>query len=98
MNKKSKLIGLILTFAVVGCDLEVNNPNSLLEDDLKDPSAASAVAKKFLSHLEFFTSFILSSASSCFSVVNKYNASIASAAKPLNCSTIFCDGGEHRSL
>ena len=31
MNKKSKLIGLILTFAVVGCDLEVNNPNSLLE-------------------------------------------------------------------
>ena len=44
MNKKSKLIGLILTFAVVGCDLEVNNPNSLLEDDLKDPSAASAVA------------------------------------------------------
>ena len=40
MNKKSKLIGLILTFAVVGCDLEVNNPNSLLEDDLKDPSAA----------------------------------------------------------
>ena len=44
MNKKSKLIGLILTFAVVGCDLEVNNPNSLLEEDLKDPSAASAVA------------------------------------------------------
>ena len=44
MNKKSKLIGLILTFAVIGCDLEVNNPNSLLEDDLKDPSAASAVA------------------------------------------------------
>ena len=34
MNKKSKLIGLILAFAVVGCDLEVNNPNSLLEDDL----------------------------------------------------------------
>ena len=44
MNKKSKLIGLILTFAVVGCELEVNNPNSLLEEDLKDPSAASAVA------------------------------------------------------
>ena len=44
MNKKSKLIGLILTFAVIGCDLDVNNPNSLLEDDLKDPSAASAVA------------------------------------------------------
>ena len=44
MNKKSKLIGLILTFAVIGCDLDVNNPNSLLEEDLKDPSAASAVA------------------------------------------------------
>ncbi len=44
MNKKSKLLGLILTFAVVGCELEVNNPNSLLEEDLKDPSAASAVA------------------------------------------------------
>ena len=44
MNKKSKLFGLILTFAVIGCDLEVNNPNSLLEDDLQDPSAASAVA------------------------------------------------------
>ena len=42
--KNTKLFSLILTFAVIGCDLDVNNPNSLLEDDLKDPSAASAVA------------------------------------------------------
>ena len=42
--KNTKLYSLILVFAVIGCDLDVNNPNSLLEDDLKDPSAASAVA------------------------------------------------------
>lgn len=44
MNNKMKLISLLTSFAMIGCDLDVDNPNSLLEKDLGDPSAASAVA------------------------------------------------------
>ena len=44
MSKKMKLISLLTSFALIGCALEVDNPNSLLEKDLGDPSAASAVA------------------------------------------------------
>ena len=44
MTNKMKLISLLTTFAMVGCSLEVDNPNSLLEADLTTPAAASAVA------------------------------------------------------
>ena len=44
MSKKMKLISLLTSFALIGCALDVDNPNSLLEKDLGDPSAASAVA------------------------------------------------------
>ena len=44
MKNKTKLISLLLGFSLIGCDLEVDNPNSLLEGDLKDPSAAAALA------------------------------------------------------
>ena len=33
MTNKMKLISLLTTFAMVGCSLEVDNPNSLLEAD-----------------------------------------------------------------
>lgn len=44
MKNKMKLISLLTSFALIGCALDVDNPNSLLEKDLGDPSAASAVA------------------------------------------------------
>ena len=44
MSKKMKLISLLTSFTLIGCALDVDNPNSLLEKDLGDPSAASAVA------------------------------------------------------
>ena len=44
MKNKMKLISLLISFSMIGCSLEVDNPNSLLEGDLSDPSAASAVA------------------------------------------------------
>ena len=44
MTNKMKLISLLVTFSMIGCSLEVDNPNSLLEGDLADPSAAAAVA------------------------------------------------------
>jgi len=44
MINKTKVLSLLISFAVIGCDLEVDNPNSLLEDDLGDPSAAVGVA------------------------------------------------------
>ena len=44
MKNKTKLISLLLGFSLIGCDLDVDNPNSLLEDDLQDPSAAAALA------------------------------------------------------
>ena len=44
MKNKTKLISLLLGFTMIGCDLEVDNPNSLLEGDLQDPSAAAALA------------------------------------------------------
>ena len=44
MKNKTKLISLLLGFSLIGCDLDVNNPNSLLEGDLSDPSAAAALA------------------------------------------------------
>ena len=44
MTKKMKLISLLTSFALIGCALDVDNPNSLLEADLGDPSAAGAVA------------------------------------------------------
>lgn len=44
MKNKTKLISLLLGFSLFSCDLEVDNPNSLLEDDLQDPSAAAALA------------------------------------------------------
>lgn len=44
MKNKTKLISLLLGFSMIGCDLEVDNPNSLLEGDLQDPSAAAALA------------------------------------------------------
>jgi len=44
MTNKMKLISLLVTFSMIGCSLEVDNPNSLLEGDLGDPSAAAAVA------------------------------------------------------
>lgn len=39
-----KLISLFVVFTMIGCDLDVDNPNSLLEGDLSDPSAAAALA------------------------------------------------------
>ena len=39
-----KLISLFVVFTMIGCDLDVDNPNSLLEGDLADPSAAAALA------------------------------------------------------
>ena len=44
MKNKTKLISLLLGFSLFSCDLEVDNPNSLLERDLQDPSAAAALA------------------------------------------------------
>lgn len=44
MKNKTKLISLLLGFSLIGCDLDVDNPNSLLEADLQDPSAAAALA------------------------------------------------------
>ena len=44
MKNKTKLISLLLGFTLIGCDLDVDNPNSLLEGDLQDPSAAAALA------------------------------------------------------
>ena len=44
MKNKIKLISLLLGFTMIGCDLDVDNPNSLLEGDLQDPSAAAALA------------------------------------------------------
>ena len=44
MKNKTKLISLLLGFTLIGCDLDVDNPNSLLEGDLADPSAAAALA------------------------------------------------------
>jgi len=44
MKNKTKLISLLLGFSLIGCDLDVDNPNSLLEGDLQDPSAAAALA------------------------------------------------------
>ena len=44
MTNKMKLMSLLVTFSMIGCSLEVDNPNSLLEADLADPSAASALA------------------------------------------------------
>ena len=44
MKNKTKLISLLLGFSMIGCDLDVDNPNSLLEGDLQDPSAAAALA------------------------------------------------------
>ncbi len=44
MTKKMQLISLLLGLTMIGCDLDVNNPNSLLESDLADPSAAAALA------------------------------------------------------
>ena len=44
MKNKTKLISLLLGFTLLGCDLDVDNPNSLLEGDLQDPSAAAALA------------------------------------------------------
>ena len=44
MKNKIKLISLLLGFTLIGCDLDVDNPNSLLEGDLQDPSAAAALA------------------------------------------------------
>ncbi|MDP6339164.1 MAG: hypothetical protein QF842_02415 [Candidatus Marinimicrobia bacterium] len=44
MINKTKVLSLLISFAVIGCELEVDNPNSLLEDDLADPSAAVGVA------------------------------------------------------
>ena len=44
MKNKTKLISLLLGFSLFSCDLEVDNPNSLLEGDLQDPSAAAALA------------------------------------------------------
>ena len=44
MKNKTKLISLLLGFTLIGCDLDVDNPNSLLESDLQDPSAAAALA------------------------------------------------------
>ena len=44
MKNKTKLISLLLGFTMIGCDLDVDNPNSLLEGDLQDPSAAAALA------------------------------------------------------
>ena len=44
MKNKTKLISLLLGFTLIGCDLDVDNPNSLLEGDLSDPSAAAALA------------------------------------------------------
>lgn len=44
MTNKMKLISLLTSFALIGCSLDVDNPNSLLEADLADPSAAGAVA------------------------------------------------------
>ena len=44
MKNKTKLISLLLGFTLIGCDLDVDNPNSLLEGDLQDPSAAAAIA------------------------------------------------------
>jgi hypothetical protein len=44
MKNKTKLISLLLGFSLIGCDLDVDNPNSLLEGDLADPSAAAALA------------------------------------------------------
>jgi len=44
-NKMKLLWSLLIGFSMMGCtDLEVDNPNSLLEADLGDPSAASALA------------------------------------------------------
>ena len=44
MKYKMKLISLLVGFTMIGCDLDVDNPNSLLEGDLSDPSAAAALA------------------------------------------------------
>jgi len=44
MKYKMKLISLLVGFTMIGCDLDVDNPNSLLEADLSDPSAAAALA------------------------------------------------------
>ncbi|HIF18953.1 MAG TPA: hypothetical protein EYQ72_00530 [Gammaproteobacteria bacterium] len=44
MKNKMKLISLFVVFTMIGCDLDVDNPNSLLEGDLSDPSAAAALA------------------------------------------------------
>ena len=44
MTNKMKLMSLFVTFSMIGCSLEVDNPNSLLEADLAEPSAASALA------------------------------------------------------
>jgi len=44
MINKIKVLSLLISFALIGCALEVDNPNSLLEDDLGDPSAAVGVA------------------------------------------------------
>ena len=44
MKNKMKLISLFVVFTMIGCDLDVDNPNSLLEGDLADPSAAAALA------------------------------------------------------
>jgi|TARA_B100001079_G_scaffold261425_1_gene262563 hypothetical protein len=44
MKNKTKLISLFVVFTMIGCDLDVDNPNSLLEADLADPSAAAALA------------------------------------------------------
>ncbi len=44
MTNKMKLMSLFVAFSMIGCSLEVDNPNSLLEADLADPSAASALA------------------------------------------------------
>lgn len=44
IRNKMKLISLLTSFALIGCSLDVDNPNSLLEKDLGDPSAAGALA------------------------------------------------------
>ena len=51
MINKIKVLSLLISFALIGCALEVDNPNSLLEDDLGDPSAAVGVANGALEYL-----------------------------------------------
>ncbi len=50
---------LILSLGTVGCDLDAENPNSLVEDDLTNPAVAGALANGALNTLSLGTGYVL---------------------------------------